>query len=272
MPSRRPTRPSASPARRRRASPRTAALLSIPALILALIVGALSLGETEAGPVPSAPASIPVPSAGAGGGEDTFPAGFVSAGLASDVLAKIPVRGRAPGTGYDRVARFGTAWFDVEKNGCDTRNDILARDLTAVETRGGCRVLSGVLNDPYTGTEIHFERGEKTSMAVQIDHVVALKNAWQTGAQALTDDRRRELANDPINLLAVDGPTNSQKGDGDAATWLPPRRASWCGYAARQVSVKAAYGLWMTAAEHDRIGQILESCPSQEAARSPLAG
>ncbi|WP_255505708.1 HNH endonuclease family protein [Mycetocola sp. JXN-3] len=259
-------------ARRRRPSPKTAALLSIPALIAALIVGALSLGETDAQPYPTPGAAASgVPGTSGTSGTDAFPAGFESAGNARDLLATIPVRGRAPGTGYDRVARFGTAWFDVEKNGCDTRNDILARDLTEVTTRGGCRVLTGVLDDPYTGTRIEFERGEKTSQAVQIDHVVALKNAWQTGAQALTDDRRRELANDPINLLAVDGPTNTQKSDGDAATWLPPRRAAWCGYVARQVSVKAAYGLWMTRAEHDRIGEILESCPDQQAARSPFA-
>jgi len=185
--------------------------------------------------------------------------------LAIDVLAALPVKGRAPKTGYDRTEMFGTAWMDVDRNGCDTRNDILARDLTDEVLEGRCTVLAGVLVDPYTGKTIHFRRGSQTSTEVQIDHVVALMNAWETGAQQLTQAERVALANDPLNLLAVDGPTNQQKGAGDAATWLPPNKAFRCEYVARQVSVKFRYGLWVTRAERDAIARVLKTCPDQRA-------
>lgn len=96
---------------------------------------------------------------------------------------------------------------------------------------------------------------------VQIDHIVALGNAWVTGAQQLTPEQRRALANDPLNLQATDGPTNAAKGDGDAATWLPPQRTYWCTYAARIVAVKGKYALWLTQAEHDKLAEILNGCP-----------
>lgn len=101
-------------------------------------------------------------------------------------LNTLAVKGRAPKTGYDR-AMFGETWTDnvnVEggRNGCDTRNDILRRDLVNIVVKPGskgCAVESGTLNDPYTGKTIQFVRGQDTSTAVQIDHVVALSNAWQ---------------------------------------------------------------------------------------------
>ncbi len=186
-----------------------------------------------------------------------------SSGSASlDLLNALEVKGKSPKTGYDRVGKFGPAWSDVDRNGCDTRNDILTRDLTDIRLQNGCRVLSGHLTDPYTGTEIDFVRGNKTSSLVQIDHVVALSNAWQTGAQKLTQEERLSLANDPLNLLAVDGPTNSKKGDGDAATWLPPNKSYRCDYVGRQVSVKAAYGLWVTESEKNAMASVLEGCPA----------
>ena len=184
----------------------------------------------------------------------------------NEVIAKILVKGRAPKTGYSR-AQFGQAWADVNRNGCDTRNDILKRDLTAVvfrERTHGCVVISGVLSDPYSGIEIHFVRGNLTSTLVQIDHVVALSNAWQTGAFKLTSLQRVAFANDPLNLLAVQGRLNSQKGDGDAATWLPPLKSYRCAYVARQVAVKAKYNLWFTNAEKASILRILAACPNQE--------
>lgn len=178
------------------------------------------------------------------------------------VLETLDVKGRAPKTGYDRDDKFGTAWVDMDQNGCDTRNDVLARDLIATTKAGDCRVLTGNLADPYTGTTIAFVRGESTSSLVQIDHIVALSNAWQTGAQQLSAEQRYEFANDPLNLLAVDGATNSSKGDGDAATWLPPNSSFRCAYVSRQVAVKAAYDLWVTQAEHDAITTVLASCPA----------
>jgi hypothetical protein len=177
-------------------------------------------------------------------------------------LEEIPVKGRAPKTGYSRD-EFGPAWADTDHNGCDTRNDILARDLTNETFKSGtnnCVVTTGTLADKYTGTTISFVRGQDTSMAVQIDHIVPLSDAWQKGAQQLSAAHRRELANDPLNLLAADGPTNSAKGDKDAATWLPPNRAFRCEYVSKQVAVKARYSLWVTQAEHDAIAGILERC------------
>lgn len=199
------------------------------------------------------------------------------ASKALDVLATLPIKGRAPKTGYDR-AQFGQAWADVDRNGCDTRNDILKRDLTGVSYTNSvpCKVQSGTLADPYTGKTISFVRGSATSSAVQIDHVVALSDAWQKGAQQLTAEQRSAFANDPLNLQATDGPTNQQKGDGDAATWLPPNKGFRCDYVARQVSVKATYGLWVTQAEHDAIARILGDCagqlaPTNQRAPAPVA-
>lgn len=182
-------------------------------------------------------------------------------------LGTLAVKGRAPKTGYSREL-FGQRWsddVDVEfgHNGCDTRNDVLRRDLSETAAKAGtrdCVVLSGTLADPYTGTTIGFTRGENTSSDVQIDHVVALSDAWQKGAQQLSSDERRNFANDPRNLQAVDGPTNQAKGDGDAATWLPPNRSYRCTYVARQIEVKAAYRLWVTAAEKAAMTRLLTAC------------
>ncbi len=142
---------------------------------------------------------------------------------------------------------------------------MLNRDLTDITyvTSVPCTVASGTLAHPYTTTTIAFLRGVGTSDAVQIDHVVALSDAWQKGAQQLTYSQRVARANDPLNLQSTDGPTNEQKGDGDAATWLPPNTAFRCAYVARRVSVKATYSLWVTQAEHDAIAGILAQCPGQ---------
>jgi Protein of unknown function (DUF1524) len=207
---------------------------------------------------PSAPASAP------GGQTSSGPSSspVAARGSAAAALAGLAVKGRAPMTGYSR-AQFGPAWQDVDHNGCDTRNDILRRDLTAEVLSGSCVVLSGTLRDPYTGRVIDFRRGVATSAAVQIDHVVALGDAWQKGAQQLSPGARLALANDPLELLAVDGPTNDRKGDGDAATWLPPNTSFRCQYVARQVAVKARYHLWVTPAEKDAIARVLATCPGQ---------
>jgi hypothetical protein len=184
---------------------------------------------------------------------------------ASSVLASLPVKGRAAKTGYTR-AQFGQAWADVDRNGCDTRNDMLKRDLTNIQFKAktrDCVILTGVLLDRYSGETINFVRGNVTSMEVQIDHVVALSNAWQTGAFKLTLMQRTALANDPMNLFAVKGRLNSQKGDGDAATWLPPLKSFRCTYVAQQIAVKAKYSLWVTAPEKEAMTRILTACPKQ---------
>lgn len=181
--------------------------------------------------------------------------------LASAALEILPVKGRAPKTGYKR-AQFGDGWAKL--GNCDTRNLILQRDLkdTILED-DKCKVRTGALNDPYTGKDIAFTRGASTSAAVQIDHVVALSNAWQTGAQQLSTERRVQLANDPLELLAVDGPANQQKGDGDAATWLPSNKPFRCQYIARQIAVKRKYVLWVTESEKAAMARVLSSCPEQ---------
>ncbi|MDF2705378.1 MAG: deoxyribonuclease [Nonomuraea muscovyensis] len=183
-------------------------------------------------------------------------------GEARDKLAKLAVKGRAPRTGFERD-KFGSPWADVDRNGCDTRNDVLKRDLRDEKFKAGthdCVVVSGVLQDPYSGKTIAFRRGQDTSSQVQIDHLIPLSDAWQKGAQQWTATKRKEFANDPLNLLAVDGPLNGQKSDSDAATWLPPRRAYRCAYVARQIDVKAKYDLWVTAAEKDAMDRVLDSC------------
>jgi hypothetical protein len=185
-------------------------------------------------------------------------------------LDALTVKGRAAKTGYSRE-EFGGGWVDTDDNGCDTRDDVLARDLTDVTFRPGtrdCVVLTGTLEDPYGGKRISFVRGERTSEAVQIDHVVALSDAWQKGAASWDAAERVQFANDPLELLAVDGPTNSAKGDGDAATWLPPDKSFRCTYVQRQIEVKAKYGLWVTPAEKDAMAGVLADCPATPTASS----
>lgn len=179
-------------------------------------------------------------------------------GTALAALATLTVKGRAPMTGYSREA-FGPAWLDANRNGCDERNDILARDLEQV-TEENCRVLTGLLVDPYTGQDIAYAYGD--GFLVDIDHVVALGNAWVSGAWRFDVRRRAALATDPMNLLAVDASANRQKGDSDAATWLP-RKAYRCAYVARQVAVKAKFALSVTSAERDAMTRVLGGCPDQ---------
>lgn len=204
---------------------------SMMVVLSGLLAASLAIGL----PVGSAYADEPTDGTGAGTS-------------ATEVLDSLEVKGRAPKTGYKRT-QFGKAWADVDHNGCDTRNDILNRDLTGVRHKWrthNCVVKSGKLHDPYTGKDIKFKKGKKTSTAVQIDHVVALSDAWQKGAQKLSEERRTALANDPYNLLAVQGRANQKKSDGDAATWLPSNKGFRCEYVARQIGVKHKYSLWIT--------------------------
>ena len=235
------------------------------AVLLLLLVGVILAGWLHtAGRWPFAPDAGPPPSLRAAPPVLGSPVVAVGPATALAVLETLPVKGRAPGGNYQRSA-FGEAWLDADANGCDTRNDILRRDLTDVTYTEGtlCTVAAGTLAEPYTGRQVSFKRGRDSSVAIQIDHVVALGNAWQTGAAALTPQQRQNLANDPLNLLAVDGRANQEKSDGDAATWLPPEKAFRCLYVARQISVKAAYQLWVTPAEKAAMQRILGPCPQQ---------
>ena len=262
--------------RSRRQDPRTVLLLLLVALALAFVVpGALGTSAPDAAPtatVPSgpapaataeAPSTAPDPSPSAA--PHPSPAAIPAAGTALAAVDLLEVRGRAPKTGYARDL-FGDGWVDIDRNDCSTRNDVLARDLvdvTYVPGTRGCVVESGTLVDPYSGATIEFRRGPDTSPLVQIDHVVALADAWQKGAQGWDERTRVAFANDPLNLLAVDGELNHQKGSGDAATWLPPNRAFRCAYVARQVAVKLTYGLWVTQAERDAMVRVLSTCPDE---------
>ena len=178
-------------------------------------------------------------------------------------LGRLSVKGRAPMTGYDRD-QFGPAWLDANRNGCDTRNDMLARNLTHVVFEPGthdCVVESGDLADGYTATAIHFVYGD--GALVDIDHVVALGNAWATGAFRWPIRERAALANDPLNLLPVDASANRQKGDSDAASWLPPNKTYRCAYVARQVTVKTKFDLWVTPPEKAAMERVLGRCPDE---------
>ncbi|SKB65568.1 Protein of unknown function [Arthrobacter sp. 49Tsu3.1M3] len=241
----------------------SAATKSLSVLAGLLLAGSLAgcdaaaqVGAKVADAVHSAAASQ---APGTGTGTGSAHPGEVAAAVAQ--LASIPVKGKAPKTGYSR-GQFGPAWSDVDHNGCDTRNDMLRRDLTDVTTKPGtrdCVIASGKLADKYTGKTITFTRGEN-SADVQIDHIIPLSLAWQTGAQQISAAQRLQLANDPLNLMSADGPANQQKSDSSADAWLPANKAFRCEYVARQTAVKAKYKLWMTRPEHDAIAGILATC------------
>jgi hypothetical protein len=198
----------------------------------------------------SSPTPEPVPPA---------PAPTVASSQALSLLASLAVKGRAPKTGYVR-SRYGEAWVDVDHNGCRTRDDVLTRDLTRRQYGDRCVVVAGTLLDPYTHQLLTFRKAD--AAAIQIDHVVSLSDAWQTGAQQWTAEKRLQFANDPMELLAVSGAVNEAKSDADAASWLPPYRPFWCAFVTRQVQVKAKYGLWVTAAERAAMERVLGGCPA----------
>ena len=198
---------------------------------------------------------------------------YVATGSATETLQSLTIDDHPSRAGYDRDS-FGFRQTDDDGNGCDVREDVLARDLTDVRYVGvagaggsgsgaGCKVKSGVLSDPYTGTTIRFTRGVKTSSAVQIDHVVAWENAWQSGANQWDRTKRYRFGNDMYNLLAVDGPANQEKGSASAAYWLPTNGAYRCDYVARQIGVKAKYGLTVTTKEKRAMLSVLRACPAQ---------
>ena len=185
--------------------------------------------------------------------------------IARQQLKKLEVRGWDRTSDFKR-SQFGKAWsddVDVEfgRNGCNTRDDILRRDLQNLVVRSGtCYAQSGTLVDPYSGVTIDFVRSPDTSNAIEIDHVVALADAWYKGARAWDPQRRLDFANDPRNLLAVSPKANFDKAFRDAASWLPPNEAFRCDFVARQIEVKAAYGLWLSAKEKKAMESVLSRC------------
>jgi len=180
--------------------------------------------------------------------------------LAVEVLGLLEVKGRAPKTGYTRE-QFYNGWPMIE--GCSLRQKIIKREFGDSAVLDGCNVVAGEYDEPYTGDHLKFAVRDEISKGVQIDHVVALSDAWQKGAQYMDASVRYEIATDPLNLLAVDASANSKKSDGDAATWLPSNKKFRCQYVARQVSVKYKYSLWVTEAEKEAISRVLQSCPNE---------
>jgi hypothetical protein len=199
------------------------------------------------------------------GNREPSPTATPSYDVARNQVEALPIWGWDPVRDFQRY-RFGEAWSDdvnVEfgHNGCNTRDDILRRDLVDLQVRPGtCFAQSGVLHDPYTGATIDFVRGPDTSSTVQIDHVVSLADAWYTGARTWDDQRRRDFANDPRNLLAVGGQVNFDKAFRDVASWLPPNAPFRCAFVARAVEVKTAYQLAVSAKEKDAMRRVLRDC------------
>ena len=217
-------------------------------ILLALLAGAMPKIIEES---PALDISFPWQQAA----QDDQPAQPSSALEALNILE---VKGRAPKTGYSRD-QFGSGWATV--NGCSTRDIIMYRDLINTTLSDECTVASGLLNDTYTGKPIKYSKANASQ--IQIDHVVALSDAWQKGAQQLTAKQRQQLANDPLELIAVSGKANQQKSDADAASWLPSNKPFRCEYIARQVAVKKKYTLWVTPAEQQAMKDILNTCPLQ---------
>lgn len=265
-----PRRPSSRPrSNRRGTSPSTSQdterIYTLILVIVLLITGILWLREhnwdLRAGLDSIIGSGQPVSTGFAGSGVET-------SSTASDVLENIKVAKPYTRSRYERSA-FGDPWKDIDGNGCDQRNDILTRDLTNLKVDINCKVLAGTLIDPYTAETIDFTRGAKTSEAVPIDHVVALSNAWSSGAWKWNIEQRALIANDPLNLQSTGQASNTTKSDKDAANWLP-QAGYQCEYVARQISVKATYNLTVTAAEKKAMQEVLATCPTQPAYRSTL--
>ena len=179
-------------------------------------------------------------------------------------LNSLEVKGRAPKTGYSRKEFYDT-W--PNKDGCNLRQRILKRDFgeTAVLGKDNCTVVSGRFYEPYTGTEMEFKEKSEISKGIQIDHIVALSDAWQKGAQYKPKEVRFQIATDPLNLIAAEAAANQQKSDGDAATWLPKNKSFRCQYVARQIAVKFKYALFITPAEKEAMKTVLSHCPEEKA-------
>ena len=200
-------------------------------------------------------------------GQGDVPAGTLDPAAAAAALVDLTVAEKTSLDGYERGCGegegcvFGPAWSDVDRNGCDQRNDVLRRDLTEVQVREGtqgCVVVAGVLDDPYTGAAVQFAKADAAQ--VPIDHVVPLAAAWVQGAAAWTDDEREQFANDLGNLMATTRPENSAKGDSTADEWVPPDPTYGCSYATIVITVKDRYALAVSPAEAATLESLLATC------------
>jgi hypothetical protein len=225
--------------------------------VLFALTGCEAEWQMESGP-PEPAASV---------GQSDVPAGTLDPAGASAALAGLPVAEKTSLEGYERGCGdgegcvFGPAWADVDRNGCDQRNDVLHRDLTEIEVRAGtqeCVVVAGVLDDPYTGEIVPFTKAD--AGLVPIDHVVPLAAAWVQGAAAWPVEQRRAFANDLGNLMATTRAENSSKGDSTAEEWTPSDPAYDCSYATVVVTVKTRYALAVSPAEQRALERLLATC------------
>lgn len=240
---------------------RTANVLAVACAGVVLVVASQSLGGARDVQVePGRNAVEAVTSTGASAPASLDEEIPVQGQSALAVLSALVVSDEPGQQGYERDL-FGYRAVDLDRNGCDIRNDILSRDLTNTTIKTGCVVLSGTLDDPYTGQTVAFVRGD-SSAQIHLDHVVSLSNAWSSGASGWDTQTRQQFGNDPLNLLAVVGAANLRKGDSAADQWLP-RTEYQCEYVARQVAVKYVYGLTVTDSEQATMTVVLETCPSQ---------
>lgn len=185
-----------------------------------------------------------------------------ASGTALEALETLTVAPFSSTSKYQR-ANFGETWEDIDSNGCETREDILKRDIPNATIKGKCDVRKGSFSDPYTGKTINFNADDGKGGGVDIDHIIPLSLGWKTGASEWDAAKRLKFANDPLNLMASDSGENRKKGDKDASAYLPPNKAFHCEYVARQVSVRVKYGTWITPAEKSAIYTVLQSCPTQ---------
>ncbi len=234
--------------------------LLIVALLICMVVGVL-LALLRSGMIGGA---FGIWGAGLNGSSGPSDSSLGSVEHSAKALDQLPVLQTRSGSvpPYSRD-EFGQRWADIDHNGCDTRNDILRRDLHSLQMKTSspnCVVVGGILDDPYTGRTIEFHKGEESSDQVQIDHVVALANAWRSGAWQWDATRRQEFANDPANLLAVDGNANQDKGASRADQWLPPNSRYRCAYVQRQIVVKSSWGLGVTPREKKAMKAVLDHC------------
>lgn len=183
---------------------------------------------------------------------------FGTSGPTTD-LGDLAVAPESHAESYERDA-FGTRWKDVDRNGCGQRDDVLARDLRGATFRSRCVVVGGTLVDPYTGVKVVFSKARADQ--VQIDHRVALAEAWRSGAWGWAPDKRERFANDLDNLSASAGAVNREKSDLDAKDWLPQGRDRRCDFSTRVITIKVRYGLSADRAEADALSRALGGCPA----------
>lgn len=214
-------------------------------------------GVTVAAPSSPAPSPVPPTTVVLGSGAEITAA-----------LAKVKVVAERPDVpGYDRSCKkghacsFGPAWKDVDRNGCDTRNDVLRAQLRDVVVKPGthnCVILSGTGTDPYTGAAINWR---KSSGGVDIDHVYPLARAWDMGASKWTADQRVQFANDQdTNLLVTKSATNRSKGDDGPGEWMPLKSVNACVWVLRYLESAAKWGLPVTQGDVDAAREIAPTC------------